>query len=99
MPEPEKMLPPLPVAPAAFAKPAPLLDWYHAGNQTAEALVPPCWTSSRLRWRTSSMRLCRPSAVPQTTAWSGVSSQSSPASSTTCCIDRAWAMVFSSVRR
>ena len=71
MPEPEKMLPPLPVAPAAFAKPAPLLDWYQAGNQTADALVPSCLTSSRLRWRTSSMRLCRPRAVPQTTAWSG----------------------------
>ena len=41
----------------------------------------------------------RPSAVPQTTAWSGVSSQSRPASATTCSIERAWAIVFWSVRR
>ena len=98
MPEPEKMLPPLPVTPV-LAKPAPLLVWYQVGNHTAEGLAPSAWTSSRLRLSTSSILPWRPSAVPHTTAWSGVSSHSRPASSTTCCIERAWSMVFSRVRR
>ena len=45
------------------------------------------------------MSSCSPSAVPQTTAWSGVSSQSRPASATTWSIERAWSIVFFSVRR
>ena len=45
------------------------------------------------------MSACRPSAVPHTTAWSGVSSHARPALSTTCCIERDCSMVFWRVRR
>ena len=78
---------------------APLEFWYQIGKYGTAPVARPSLTSSRLRDRTPSISLWSPSAVPQTTAWSGVSSQSSPASSMTCCIERAWAMVFWSVRR
>ncbi len=69
------------------------------GNREPTPCVVPALTSARLRARTPSISPWSPSAVPQTTAWSGVSSQSRPASSTTCCIERDCSMVFWSVRR
>src|SRR6478752_2835616 len=91
--DPEKMLPPEPDA-AASANVPPDDVWYHIGKYTDDAFVGDSRTSSRLRCRTLSISDWRPSAVPHTTAWSGVSSQVSPAPSTTCCIVRDCSIVF-----
>ena len=89
-----------PAATPPAAAPAKELDVpYQAGNQTVPGAARPSWRSSRLRSRTCSAWCWRPSATAQTIAWSGVSSQASFASSTTWPIERACAIVFSSVRR
>ncbi len=96
--EPENSPPP-PAPPPANALPEPPPPPYQTGIHVEPDATRPSRSSSRLRWRTLSISAFKPSAVPQTTAWSGVSSQESPASLTTWSIERDWSIVFFSVRR